>query len=92
MNSVPGESDEVLDGLDSQLGSCFGAEVQLFETVEDHASQNLHGGQPSSALKKKKIKKNKNNSFSIQYRHLLSYACIKNYIFPREFKLLSKDF
>ncbi len=38
MNSVPGESDEVFDGLDSQLGSGFGAEVQLLETVEDDAS------------------------------------------------------
>jgi hypothetical protein len=38
VNSVPGQSDEVFDGLDSKLGSGLGAEVQLFETVEDNAS------------------------------------------------------
>ncbi len=38
VNSVPGESDEVFNGLDSKLGSCLGAEAQLFETIEDDAS------------------------------------------------------
>jgi hypothetical protein len=51
VNSVPGESDEVFYGLNSQLGGGLGAEVQLFETVEDDAAQDIHGGQPGSALK-----------------------------------------